>query len=89
MKQRKKQAKEKGEAMKCKHRKSWLMCGAYSEWCYQCGAVRMLSHGEGNSCYPTSTWQCPVGSGQNPYEEWGKRNLSYLKRRITKKQKPK
>lgn len=55
--------------MKCRHRKSWIICGGYAEWCYQCGAWRRLRlvEGETNVSTPAGKWTRPTGpDGPNP-----------------------
>jgi hypothetical protein len=57
---------------KCKHRDTWLVCGAWGEWCYRCGAFRGMSHvkGKENSVTSRTTWVRPVGEkGDNPYSK--------------------
>lgn len=48
---------------------SWLICGGYVEWCYQCGAWRQLKPVAGtiNAFEAASKWQKPSGiGGVNP-----------------------
>ncbi len=54
---------------KCKHRKTWLIAGGYTEWCYQCGAIRQMRQVEGlpNGFAPAEKWIRPTGpNGPNP-----------------------
>lgn len=53
--------------MRCRHRGSWLLCGARWEWCYQCGALRRMAHVTANHVEPETFWQRPVGEAENPY----------------------
>jgi len=56
---------------KCRHRKSWIMCSGWLEWCYECGAVRQLEQIEGtNGSRTKSGWIKSVGKGgENPYKK--------------------
>jgi len=54
---------------KCRHRRSWIMASGLIEWCYSCGAVRVLKQTSPCASIPASTWTRPVGSGENPYNK--------------------
>ena len=69
----------------CRHNKSWVVCGGYMEWCYECGAIRFLRALPINANYsvPTSGWVKPAGrGGENPFtpEDWarGRGLLNYF-----------
>lgn len=48
-------------------RTSWLICGGYVEWCYQCGAWRQLKWVGANSFAAAGKWTKPTGiGGANP-----------------------
>ena len=55
---------------KCRHRKTWLIAGGFWEWCYQCGAIRLMRWVEGtqNCVTPAEKWTRPTGfpDGTNP-----------------------
>jgi hypothetical protein len=57
--------------VRCRHeRNSWLICGAYGEWCFVCGAFRGMKHLDGNGVAPRTTWVRPTGDrDNNPYEK--------------------
>jgi len=56
--------------MACKHRHSWILAGGLVEWCYQCGAVRLLRRVDRTISAPATGWNRPTGpDGPNP---WGK-----------------
>ncbi len=60
------------KVIKCRHNKSWLVAGGHIEWCYQCGAIRIMrNHYKINGVTPASNWAKPTGlNGDNPYEKW-------------------
>ena len=66
----------------CKHRATWIMAAGRLEWCYHCGAVRILERNEkSNTCFPVSPWQCPTGpNGENPEGEFADRTAKYKRR---------
>lgn len=67
---------------KCKHRKTWMICGGFGEWCYECGAFRGLRQVAENSFAARTTWVRPVGvGGENPYSKMRDLSLSNDKRR--------
>ena len=48
-------------------RSSWLICGGWVQWCYQCGAWRNLRHVSDNIFAANGKWQKPSGiGGPNP-----------------------
>ena len=54
----------------CRHRKTWLVCGGYVEWCYQCGAIRPMRQVGANGCAPAGRFVRPVGKdGTNPHDK--------------------
>ena len=58
---------------KCRHRKSWIVCGGYIEWCYECGALRKMKHIKDNQFAPNSYWANPTGGDENPFDKtWGR-----------------
>ena len=59
----------------CRHRRSWIVFGGNGEWCYECGALRMLeSIGGTNQSKPLTRWAKPTGKdGKNPYDVWNER----------------
>ena len=51
------------------------------EWCYECGAFRVLKIKDGNLCVD-STWCRPVGNGGvNPWHRWVMANEVMMRRR--------
>lgn len=54
--------------VRCRHRRSWLICGGWAEWCYECGAWRQLRAIAGtNRSAVAGRWTRPVGKGgENP-----------------------
>ena len=57
--------------MRCRHRKTWLLQGGVCEWCYSCGAIRIMNTSmTNNGVYPASKWQKPVGDEDNPWESF-------------------
>lgn len=51
---------------RCRHRRSWVLSGVY-EWCYECGALRLLMKTAPSESIPSSYWRKPVGAGgENP-----------------------
>lgn len=66
----------------CRHLRTWIIAGGAEEWCYECGAIRMLRQTGQNSCVPWSAWCKPTGQGgENPWSAWEKQNAIYRKRR--------
>lgn len=71
--------------MTCKHRKTWIINAGYAEWCYQCGAFRLLKPNElqSGTSIVISPWCVPVGvDGENPADQWDKRYKSFTKRKL-------
>ncbi len=67
--------------MTCKHRKTWLIAGAFIEWCYECGAFREMSQIDDTAYTPYGPWCKPVGAGgENPSDEYDRRTKIYRKR---------
>lgn len=54
--------------MTCRHRTSWLVASGWIEWCYRCGAIRVMRVIAGtNRVEPAGRWQRPSGpNGENP-----------------------
>jgi hypothetical protein len=62
--------------VRCLHRKSWLLCGGFLEWCYACGAIRQHKRDPmyTNTVTPDGPWQRPVGDeARNPIDTYLKR----------------
>jgi len=67
---------------RCKHNKTWLIAGGNYEWCYECGAIRVLRRTGVCECTPVSPWCTPVGRGNgNPWNKWDKRRNAYMKKK--------
>lgn len=70
---------------RCRHGGSWVMtAGGFSalEWCYECGAMRLLHDGGVDGLAPVTAWCGPVGlGGNNPFDTWQKRTAAFRKRR--------
>ncbi len=66
---------------KCKHRKSWIVCGGHLEWCYQCGAIRQLVKTGPAASTVGGPWTCPTGvDGDNPATSEAKKMDQWRKR---------
>lgn len=58
---------------RCYHsRNSWLIMGGQVEWCWRCGAYRMMQRScSANAVSPSGPWARPTGSdGDNPWERY-------------------
>lgn len=59
--------------MTCRHKRTWIVFYGRGEWCYECGALRMMQGAEGtaNGISPLTKWAKPAGEGgENPYGAW-------------------
>lgn len=65
---------------RCRHTTSWLLAGARVEWCYGCGAIRLLRPVGASSHAANSIWQAPTG-GENPWQQFDRRSAAMLARR--------
>lgn len=57
----------------CRHKKTWVVFSGNGEWCYECGALRLMRRvkGTSNMIESASKWVRPVGKGgNNPYDVW-------------------
>jgi len=65
----------------CRHRNTWISFSGHGEWCYECGAHRIMRKGAGNGVYPITAWRAWVGAGgENPHEKYSRRDEAYRKR---------
>ena len=52
----------------CRHYRTALICGGHYEWCYECGALRVMDYISATVLTSYSRWQRPVGvGGENPF----------------------
>ena len=59
---------DKNEVSRCRHNGTWLICGGYGEWCYECGALRRMQVVNRNEVRAETQWCRPTGiGGANPY----------------------
>lgn len=66
----------------CRHRNSWLIGGGRYEWCYECGAIRMIKpvHPEDPRCNQmtrASSWALPRPGQDNPFDKWKESEKKY------------
>ena len=53
----------------CRHNKTWLIAGGMIEWCYVCGAYRVMKRIGVNQVCPDTKWTRPSNDpNKNPVE---------------------
>jgi hypothetical protein len=74
--------------MRCRHYGTWLIAAGSYEWCWRCGAFRMMEHIGPASVTPAGAWARPVGpDGENPWDALRKANEAWSKRQAKRRAK--
>lgn len=54
----------------CNHNRTWVICGGYGQWCFECGAFRGTNPLESGLVTGRTSWVSPVGAGgESPYSK--------------------